>query len=244
MTTRLFIYDETKPPIKYRPGTMDEAIINDVLVRRGEYLFPHYPDAAVVFDIGGNIGVTTVILADLYPQARIHSFEPESENFKLLLENTAHLENVVCHNTAVDNYTGKTQLFGHDNALNLGGFSTTIEPEKEAMPGTTVSVARMASLCDNLGTPDIIKIDCEGAEFNILTDVPDINKVLWISGELHGVRDFELLSELTQTHEIQTFRQFGQQNWNFQAAHRSKFFSPVKIDTPDKATRLAVVDSE
>ena len=45
---------------------------------------------------------------------------------------------------------------------------------------------------------DLIKIDTEGAEHDILTCLNDkiLNKVSWITGELHGNRDFELLNYL------------------------------------------------
>jgi len=45
---------------------------------------------------------------------------------------------------------------------------------------------------------DLIKIDTEGAEYDILTSFKDefLNKTSWITGELHGNRDFELLNYL------------------------------------------------
>ena len=45
---------------------------------------------------------------------------------------------------------------------------------------------------------DLIKIDTEGAEYDILSSLNDeiLLSILWITGELHGNRDFELLNYL------------------------------------------------
>ena len=44
----------------------------------------------------------------------------------------------------------------------------------------------------------MIKIDTEGAEYDILSSLNDeiLLSILWITGELHGNRDFELLNYL------------------------------------------------
>ena len=43
-----------------------------------------------------------------------------------------------------------------------------------------------------------MKIDTEGAEYDILSSLNDeiLLSILWITGELHGNRDFELLNYL------------------------------------------------
>ena len=44
-----------------------------------------------------------------------------------------------------------------------------------------------------------MKIDTEGAEYDILSSLNDeiLLSILWITGELHGNRDFELLNYLS-----------------------------------------------
>ena len=236
-----FHWNDNAPPIHYREGTSDEAIINTVLVNQQEYAFPNI-EAKTVFDIGANIGVTAVILASVYKDATIHCFEPEPANFDLLTLNTEHLPNVIRYQQGLDNSRGHAVLMGSDDPTNYGGFSTRIPPEKEAIKGCTVEIARMANMCDRLGTPEIIKIDCEGAEYNILTDIPDISKVLWITGELHGVKDFDLLSRLSSTHEIQTSRRFGDKVWHFHAANREVLFTKLNGAAPSTKSSLALIE--
>ena len=51
---------------------------------------------------------------------------------------------------------------------------------------------------EGLARVDLIKIDTEGAEHAILTSFRDVlQKVGWIIGELHDIRDFELLAHLS-----------------------------------------------
>ena len=49
-----------------------------------EYYFPEELKPKVIFDIGGNIGITSVYLASLFPEAQIYTFEPLKENFEIL----------------------------------------------------------------------------------------------------------------------------------------------------------------
>lgn len=76
--------------ILYRPGTTDEKVIEEVLVRN-EYqnrtagLFVEADD--VWLDIGGNIG--TFALLALASGGRVVSVEPAAENFRILRANLA-----------------------------------------------------------------------------------------------------------------------------------------------------------
>ena len=50
----------------------------------------------------------------------------------------------------------------------------------------------------NIKTIDLIKIDTEGAEYDILMALQEkiLSNTSWITGELHGNQDFELLNYL------------------------------------------------
>ena len=39
------------------------------------------PDVACVVDIGANVGATTILFANEYPDARVVAFEPAAESF-------------------------------------------------------------------------------------------------------------------------------------------------------------------
>lgn len=220
-----FSLGEGHPPLHYRPGTSDEAIINEILIERKGYLLPAIRPK-IVFDIGSNIGVAALVLANIYPEAIIHCFEPESENFELLKMNTKHLSRVVLNKTALYDFDGELTLEPSDDPLNHGGFSLEIRPQATGplLAKEKIRCQSTAAYIAEHGCPDVIKIDCEGSEFKILQDVPDLSKVLWIAGELHNVKSFELLALLSKTHEIQTARALGAPCWGFAAANRKELF--------------------
>lgn len=216
MKTKKFHAFEDRPPIVYRPGTSDESIIQTVLVEQREYAFPPMKPH-IIFDIGANIGVLSVILANIYPDAKIYAFEPVKENFELLKENVASYKNVAPLHMGLGNKTETKYIHKSTDPSNLGGFSTFITDGDEHEEITIIDTAKF---CEKVGTPDLIKIDCEGAEFDILTSIPDIKKVKWVTGELHGVKDFALLVRLNKDFRLSFTRNFNDKVWHFLAASR------------------------
>ena len=73
-----------------------------------------------------------------------------------------------------------------------------------------------------VGQVDLIKIDTEGAEYDILTSmsVDMLSKTRWIIGELHGERDFELLTYLNQWFYIDMDKSLRSRLYNFNAVNR------------------------
>lgn len=225
MKTKKFEAFDNKPPIIYRPGTSDEAIIQTVLIERKEYLFPMMKPASV-FDIGANIGVVSVILANVYPDAIIHAFEPDEENYYLLKQNVFDYKNIHIYKVALGNKTRDAHLFKSTDNNNLGGFSTHIENIEAG--AKTVSMLNVQAICEKLGVPDLIKIDCEGAEYEILSAIEHLDECQWITGELHGINDFALLQKLSEHFDIQTSRNFKDPVWHFNAAHKKfKFVNDI-----------------
>ncbi len=229
METKLFNAFEDRPPIRYRPGTSDEHIIQALLVEKKEYVFPKF-EPRLIFDIGSNIGVVSIILANVYPQAKIYCFEPIRENFDLLKENVVSYENVFPMQVALGNRTEDRRIYKSDDPTNFGGFSTHISNQED--PGTLISVLDVEKLCDKIGTPDLIKIDCEGAEHEILTSIPGLKQVKWITGELHGIKDYALLERLDRDFRLQLSRGFGDKVWHFHAL--SKSWVDFGLDLPPR----------
>ena len=218
--TKKFHAFDDKPPIIYRPGTSDEAIIQTVLVDRKEYLFPTF-EPKIVFDVGANIGVTAVILANIYPKARIYSFEPVKENFDLLKENVVHYPNVAPLHMGLGDKTETRTIYASEDNANLGGFSTFIKNDRDIHLEQDINIIDVAKFCEKAGTPDLIKIDVEGAEYEILSAIPDLQRVKWITGELHGINDYSLLGRLERDFRLQLARGFGDKVWHFQALSKS-----------------------
>lgn len=143
-----------------------------------------------IIDCGSNIGLSVLYFKRLFPQARITAFEPDSENFKLLKENTQSLTDTKIFQKAVWNET-KTLLFESS-----GTMSSSISIEKNK--GMPVEAIRLKDLL--IEKVDFLKIDIEGAEYAILIDCKDclyFAENIFI--EYHG--SFNQVNEL---HEIFT----------------------------------------
>lgn len=216
-------------PFYFRAGTSDESILA-ANVEKPEYLFPLELKPHLIFDIGANIGVVTRMLARIYPNAVIHAFEPEPNNFALLKKNTEGMDAVHLHQCAVGDQTGKTVLNFSDDATNHGGFS--LHPKgSDLSKNLIVRIESINFICADLGAPDLMKIDTEGSEFAILTSMKAVyaNNVKWIAGELHGHRDFELLDYLDDQYHLHLNKQLTSRVHSFHALLRSHLFVKQKV---------------
>lgn len=127
----------------------------------------------IIFDVGANVGVYSVLLSQLYPNSEIYSFEPVPENFQALQQN---LELNECHNVKTFNFgfwSEKTQLTlgipnGRDIA-NTGLYSVYHSKEQETVK---CEFENLDVWCRENLYPDFMKIDAEGAESEIFRHAP------------------------------------------------------------------------
>ena len=213
--------------LRYRPGTSDQVLIYEILLRpnrKADYWLPPDIQAKVVLDIGANIGVASTYLSKRFPQAQIYSFEPISANFSILKANVDPLGNVRPIQAALGATDGAVEMFQSDAGMNLGGYSL-YEAGSDTKVRTRVEIRRASSMMRELNLPsaDVIKIDTEGSEHAILTDLGKefLSKVQWIYGELHGNNDFELLAFLSDQFDIGVKRTMGKRLFMFQARNRN-----------------------
>lgn len=120
------------------------------------------PRDAVVVDIGGNIGLTALILSALLPDGHVHVFEALPENAAFLRRNIAEngIRNVTVNSVALGRQPGSVQMgaAGAGSHVQSGGQGVEV-------PMTTldryVAEAGLARL-------DFIKMDVEGFEPPVL----------------------------------------------------------------------------
>ena len=191
--------------VHYRTSSSDMVLIYEILLKskyKREYYFPEELKPKVIFDIGGNIGITSIYLASVFPDATIYTFEPLKENFEILQKNASQFKNIKVFNVGLGAENGSFKVYLSDDNENYGGVSFYSEVEGNLSESfSECEVKNINVVVDELGisTVDLIKIDTEGAEYDILTSLKYefLKKTSWITGELHGNRDFELLNYLT-----------------------------------------------
>jgi FkbM family methyltransferase len=127
---------------------------------------------AVCIDVGAQMGYLSLAMAtSAGRQTAVHAFEPEDINAARFRENMAlnNIQNVQLHREAVSNIEGTLHLFLSKTA-NAGTHSTlynerTVTEESIQIPATTLDAFARAT---NLPRLDLIKVDVEGAEFEVI----------------------------------------------------------------------------
>ena len=203
-THNLRSYNWNGKKVFYRTSSSDMTLIYEILLKskyRSEYYFPEKIKPEVILDIGGNVGITSIYLASIFPNATIYTFEPLLENYKILQKNTEQYGNIKVFNIGLGSKNGSFKVFLSDDSENFGGASFYSEGEGNKTESyTECKVRNINDVIQelNISAIDLIKIDTEGAEYDILTCLNDkiLRSILWITGELHGNRDFELLNYL------------------------------------------------
>ncbi len=145
------------------------------------------PPHPFIVDIGAHVGVVSCYLAKRFPDALIFSFEPNKENYERLVRNrdtNGVGEQITTFNFAAAGTSGDAYL--GINPRNSGGHALA----SEGRPIKTMSLADILTFARTFRGRDFIdllKIDCEGAEYEILMapDAP-LHKIGRIIGELHN----------------------------------------------------------
>ena len=173
-----------------RPGTNDASIYANV-VTRNEYRIPEDLSGAVVIDIGVHVGAFSH-LALTRGAAELHGFEPEASNFSCAVQNLAPFgARVHLHNRAVwrsDIPTPALHFWRSTDDANTGGGSLIWDTD-----GPLVEVVSFDHVIDAISEDgrrriNLLKIDCEGAEFPILLTSNRLGSIDRIVGEYHELR--------------------------------------------------------
>ena len=138
------------------------------------------PPNATIIDCGANIGLSVLYLKKLNPTATILAFEPDPLNYSLLQQNIASfkLKNVQCIQAAVW-IENKTLSFSSQKGM-ASGISTNEHENCIAVKGI-----RLKDHLDH--TIDFLKIDIEGAEWEVLKDCSSLlTNVNNLFVEYHG----------------------------------------------------------
>jgi FkbM family methyltransferase len=187
----------------YRPATSDPLAIYQVLLRRrgkAEYYLPPALAPDVILDVGSNIGSSILFFREQFPAARIYGFEPHPDTFRVLQKNIAGLPAVEVFNYGLGAEDADISVpfddadFSRFMSKDKGGdWSGPLRP-------TACRIRHAGNVMNSLGLTrvDLIKIDCEGAEHDVLTALPPemLRTCKWIVGEMHNETAFPLLALL------------------------------------------------
>lgn len=151
----------------------------------------------VVIDVGSHIGVFSVYASQFCRNGWIVSFEPINDNFRLLQDNVKlnKITNIKAFNVAVADKKDKVKIYHSDDqaAYTMYGNGQNYT-EVDAVPLKEIFDSNQVEKCD------LLKLDCEGAEYEILASLPDeyFGRIGKICMEYHPTKNgSERVIELT-----------------------------------------------
>jgi FkbM family methyltransferase len=158
----------SEAPLFARPGTSDLKAFQAIFSRR-QHDIAALPAAQVIFDLGANVGYSTIDFAVRFPEARIIAVEAEAENARLLRLNTASFPQIEVVHAAVWSRGGTVAI--EDVGNDRWGFQVRDE-------GTQPRRVRAITIPElmretGVGRIDLLKVDIEGAEHELLRKRPD-----------------------------------------------------------------------
>lgn len=175
----------------------DNSVFEEIFTDR-EYniLDEKIKDAAsLIVDIGAHIGCFSVYASILNPKTKILAFEPDENNYKLLKENLQlnNAKNVQSKNLAVTSKEEVRIINVSEDSHNHSFYNTENKISERKIQTTTLQ-----KILKNDARVDVVKIDCEGSEFEILRNLSeeDFEKIKTIYIEFHEFDESMRRSEL------------------------------------------------
>ena len=152
-----------------------------------------FDDGDVVIDIGAHTGLFSMYLAKRWPALKVLAFEPFPRNYRNCVENIRvnRVENVDVYPIAV--VSEKRRLTMAADPSNTGGASAVVrEFEAHGVEGDIPSITLDEVFSLNAITRcRLLKIDCEGMEYEILRGTSVLDRIEYLCGEFHGSADLE-----------------------------------------------------
>ena len=156
-----------------------------------------------IIDIGANVGVTALVLSQV-PRARLTCYEPDPGNCRFLRENLAlnGIDNVAIVQSAVSSVNGSVEFEADEEST--GGRVLEKGPTAKGAR-IKVQAVTLEKAVEQCGSPAVglLKIDCEGGEYNIVEQMTQelADRIQNIALEVHDLdenRNLQRISERLQ----------------------------------------------
>lgn len=172
---------------EYMPNEIDDYNFDSI----------DFKDGDVVIDIGGNIGTVSIYLAKKYPFLKIYAFEPVKQNYENFLKNielnNINKDIIKVFNLAITKDRRDvilTSPFYNSGASNIyDNYSNGIVLNNDISIKSITFDDIFSN--NNISKCKLLKIDCEGAEYEILysANVENLKNCEYMCGEFHGIED-------------------------------------------------------
>lgn len=165
--------------ISFYCDTRSDYNVVQELYDDGSYYFKQKNNKYTVIDIGMNTGIAALYFAKNDWVTAVYGYEPFNETYMQAIENFAinklSIRNkIISHNFGLDDRASIKQI--NYNASFSGGMSTEYEAEILNENTTQVKLEKAEIIIKNIisnhsDNKILLKIDCEGSEYNIITNL-------------------------------------------------------------------------
>ncbi len=166
----------------YRPNSKDRGCISDIF-QQNHYYFTQDMSGMVVMDVGAHIGSASLLAA--CRGAKVYAYEPMAENFAILQKNIAENKlDITPFQMGVGIRGTRVLRLGKNQDCS----SLYLLADGEEQVGEEqILVVPLESALINIPQIDILKLDCEGAEWEIFPEIEAglHSKINMIVGEIH-----------------------------------------------------------
>ena len=191
-----------KPPVRLViRGAMDlwavkETYLDAFYTRYGEPV----QDGWTVVDIGAGVGDFSILTAYSHPATCVLAYEPFPGSYALLVRNIAQngLRNVVARQEAVWDEAGEITLdLSGGEPLQIASHAAGEDDGKVVVPAVTLADVLTEHDIERI---DLLKLDCEGAEYPILTGasaetLAKVDRIVMEYHDLDADQNYLTLSE-------------------------------------------------
>ncbi|GIW61804.1 MAG: FkbM family methyltransferase [Patescibacteria group bacterium] len=181
-----------------RLHSFDMIILNEIYILNLYLPFTSLIKKGDVIDIGAHIGIFSVFAVHTFKPHRVLAFEPYTPNFSLLKKNIEYnkLTSIILPiKLAVGERNGKGNLFIDEK--NTGGHSLHTNLLSKSEHKEIISITTLDNIftTHSIKNCSILKLDCEGAEYDILKAASDetLKKIQLIILEYHPNYSLEKL---------------------------------------------------
>lgn len=131
----------------------------------------------IIFDVGANVGQSAKEYVSQHPSAKIYCFEPITDTFKKLQQNTQSNPQVQCFHLALGSASGTAKMLSHGSAT-----TNHLIDAAEALSndcGASTESVNLSTLDDFCKAHDVshisyLKIDTEGSDLEVLKGAENI----------------------------------------------------------------------
>ena len=152
-------------------------LVHEIFVNAA-YAFESSNPRPRIVDCGANIGMAVLFFKALRPDAEVIAFEADPITFARLARTIEMngLRDVRPENAAVGDKDGTVAFYA--NRSGSGGMTASVEP---SLGGDARQEVRAVRLSAWIQEPiDFLKLDVEGAEYDVVRDLIDTDAIRWI----------------------------------------------------------------